>query len=403
MKIIKSDVSVLSVTAVISCMIAQPVLAAYSEPASYTNPPETINLGSVGYETIGWDDSAAFRNAIDDVAAAGGGVVWVPNGDYRLSAVSMKSNVHLKIHKNATLTLHSETSMFNFTGGIRNTSIRGIGGRFTVKIPDYNSARFVYATGVNNMMVTNVDIEDPFETIYSSFELTWDRVRNETPKNLTISNISCLNKEHYGYGIIQAQAASDSYFFNLEGHGGVPVRLETGWTLMNLAKEGGVFNIKATNITSEDGQAAVMMQPHTRSNGDVFLNFIDAVGSEFAVSLEKGGTWKYTAQQIADYNLGTGNFGKVSIGNAHAVYRGSGVPTRYAHLDFYPESELLKVFRDGNEIEGYSGPSIATFGNHGDANQLITWKITASPGFVNPPISTEDYNHPNSKKNRPSL
>ncbi|MFD2255245.1 hypothetical protein ACFSSA_01025 [Luteolibacter algae] len=379
--------------------------AAYSEPASYTNAPTTITLGSPGYETTGADDSAAFSDAINDVAAAGGGIVWVPEGDYSLVGVEMKSNVHLRIRTGSILRMQAEGLMFWFGGGIENVSIRGAGGRFTVNMGNFDTSRFITGNGVDNMLVANIDIEDPHETVYSSISLGWDRIRDETPSNVTVRNISCLNKEHYGYGIIQAQAASDSFFTNLEGHGGVPVRLETGWKLMNLAKRGGVFNIKATNITSKDGQAAVMMQPHTITNGDVFINHVNSVGSEFTVVLEKGGTWKYSAQEVQDYGLATGTFGMISVGNAHGAYHSSGVPTRYSRLDNYTPSELQKVFRDPGKISGHSGPSIAVVGNYGDSSSLTTWNISGTGGYVNPLISDEDdeYNHSSADKKRPSL
>jgi len=395
----------------VACVLgASNALAAYSEPASYTSPPRVIVMGSSGYSTQAADDSAVFQRAIDDVAAAGGGRIWVPGGEYQLSGVSFKSNVHLQVHKNATLVLNQQgASVFGFGGGIENVSIRGVGGGlFTVQLPDYEQARFIFASGVNNLLIRNVDIEDPHMTVFSSIELTWSRQDGRTPNNVTIHNVNQLTTADYGYGITQIQAAENTNFSNLRGVGGSVLRLETGWKTMNLANAGGVFNIRATNITSEEGQAAIKMQPHTRHNGDVFANFVTAIGSGFALSSEQGGTWKYTDQEIANSNLTPGSFNSLAAGNVSGVYREFGAQATWARLDFYVESELMKVFSDPGRTSGaaYVGPSIGVMYDGGEiVGNVSTWRVTGSSEFLNPLImKASDVNsYPGWMKRRPSL
>lgn len=395
-------VRLVALTAVLSMSAVQMAQAAYSEPASYTNPKKIISLGSDGYSTDGWDDTWVFKKAIKNVAKAGGGKVYVPTGTYRIAEVALKSNVHIEVNSGTVITLHKAASMFSMTDTIENTSIRGVGGRFTIKIPDFEQARVVFMTDVQNALIQNIDIEDPHKSVFSSIEMTWNSSTDGTPVNCTIKNIT-QDHEEYGYGVVQAQAATSTNYENLKGTGGVPVRLETGWTAMNLKKQGGVFGIRATNITSTEGQAALMMQPHTRTNGDVYGRYLTAVGSEFAVLHEKGGTWKYTADQIRDNNLTTGSFRKLTIANTEAIYKENSTPTRYAHLDYYSQSELEKVFKDTSKESGYSGPSIAVFGDFGNASNRNVWGLKKTGAFVTPTTMTSGYNHPTWWLNRPSI
>ncbi|WP_326755089.1 right-handed parallel beta-helix repeat-containing protein [Streptomyces hirsutus] len=64
------------------------------------------------------DDTAAIQEAIDDANAAGGGVVYIPRGTYRLtSALSMKSHVQLKGDGiNATVLQQASSSSHGISG-----------------------------------------------------------------------------------------------------------------------------------------------------------------------------------------------------------------------------------------------------------------------------------------------
>ncbi|QBG47421.1 hypothetical protein EGM51_08465 [Verrucomicrobia bacterium S94] len=367
--------------------------AFYSEPASYTAPKKIIRLGDSGYSTGSLDDTWVFNKAINDVANAGGGKVYVPKDSYRAANVQLKSNVHIEIQGGTTITLHTDGKpIFAMENNIANTSIRGVGGRWTAKLPDYSKALVIGISHVRNGMVKNINVDDPYYTVHQSISIGWNRNTDGTPLDITVGNIT-QDKEHYGYGVMQSQAGTSMNFYNLKGKGGVPARFETGWKEMNLADRGGVYNVKATNITSEYGQAAVMLQPHTRHCGDVFINGVNTVGSEFAVLHEKGGTWKYTAEEIAQHNLTTGTFGNISMGNINGVYKASGVPTRWPHLDYFPESELSKIDPADN-LSGYIGPSIAVIGDFGIADSRTTWNLSKTGAYVNPLTIRSGYNHP---------
>lgn len=59
---------------------------------AYGAKPDTTQLST-----------AAIQQAIDECAANGGGVVWIPAGDYLITGVMLKSNVNLHIDAGATL------------------------------------------------------------------------------------------------------------------------------------------------------------------------------------------------------------------------------------------------------------------------------------------------------------
>jgi hypothetical protein len=67
----------------------------------------------------------------------------------------------------------------------------------------------------------------------------------------------------WGYGLVQLQSGENLHFENLDGTGGVALRLETGYG----APGAYVGNITARNITCRDGHAAFMSEPHTQVNG----------------------------------------------------------------------------------------------------------------------------------------
>ncbi|MEM6885293.1 MAG: hypothetical protein AAF571_09690 [Verrucomicrobiota bacterium] len=386
------------------------LLAAYSTPGSYTNPMTTVTLGDPGYDTSGTDDTAVFQQAIDEVNAGGGGIINVPAGSYQLASVLLKSDVHFKINGGATLTLAAEGNMFNVSGGIQNVSFKGISGRFDVVLPDFGKGReakvrFIGATSVENMLVQNVDINDDQQTTFSCIELTWDESLDQRPNNVTIKNVT-TSDGHYGYGVVQSQAASNVLFTNLYGKGGIVVRLETGAKNMNIKQAQaqqngqslnvGVDNIKITNSTVESGQAAIMTGPHAiTTNGDVFANYVTAVSSICAVKTANGGTWKYTQQQIDDNDMVAGTFEKLSAGNVDATYTSGCIPAKYSYMSFYPQSELqTKVFDDPSIPEGYSAPSLTVIMDAATYSQpTSTWNVTGNGAFVNPLILTTSFGH----------
>lgn len=57
----------------------------------------------------------SFQRAIDDCAAAGGGTVLVPEGNYLVNPLFLKSNVRLNLAKNATIVASTEEAAYRAT------------------------------------------------------------------------------------------------------------------------------------------------------------------------------------------------------------------------------------------------------------------------------------------------
>lgn len=57
----------------------------------------------------------SFQRAIDDCAAAGGGTVYVPEGNYLVNPLFLKSNVRLNLAKNATIVASTEEAAYRAT------------------------------------------------------------------------------------------------------------------------------------------------------------------------------------------------------------------------------------------------------------------------------------------------
>lgn len=88
----------------------------------------------------------------------------------------------------------------------------------------------------------------------------------------------------WGYGTTQIQTGQRLHFENLDGTGGVTLRLETG------ASEAGalVDQVTARNIIGRNGHAAVMIAPHCQMNGLVTVYNVTGIGCNSVVSLGAG-------------------------------------------------------------------------------------------------------------------
>ncbi|MCV9877827.1 glycoside hydrolase family 28 protein [Brenneria izbisi] len=60
-------------------------------------------------------NTASFQQAIDDCAAAGGGTVYVPAGNYLVDPLFLKSNIRLDLAKNATIVASTEEAAYRAT------------------------------------------------------------------------------------------------------------------------------------------------------------------------------------------------------------------------------------------------------------------------------------------------
>lgn len=393
--------------------------AFYEEPASYSHPGITVTLGSSGYSAREDDDTAVFQKAIDTVSEKGGGHVVVPAGDYRIMEVNMRSHVHVFFEPGAMLHPYMKDliagarkrygdnpktptqiamtgNLFNFgrQGQITDVSLVGAKDGTVVDFSTYTSGlRMALLGDVDNFHLTNFYIKDNF-TVYSGIILTWGGLENGTarmPCNGLIENIEGYDA-HYGYGTIQAHSGTNIQFRNIKCMGGVAVRLETGYSKMNEAGIGGLFNLEVENVYSKYGQGGVFFQPHTMKHGHVTVKNVESYGSEFAVAI---GNPFVSKKKFGKNSTRTpGCFKSITIDGVHAVYTDGPIATRSAHLNYYPEELHSLIFKDPNardRIACYKGPSIAPVANMWTGqNSVITITNVTSEGFkYHPDIITK--------------
>ncbi|EMI56429.1 Iota-carrageenase A2 [Rhodopirellula sallentina] len=333
------------------------------------------------------DVSADLQKAIDELSSAGGGMLTMPAGTYQIANVHLKSNVHIGIDHEATLIPFvgnkvKNTTLFSMGKDdepVENVSVRGLGGRFTAKFFEYAKGLQVVATGnVNNFYIGNFHCEDAKTALscvnFNAMGLESDQ--KSVPTKGTIENISVGNA-HYGYGVIQAQAAKDVFFKNLSGIGGATLRLETGLAKMNDAQFGGLANIVAENIECINGNSAVMISPHAMTNGVVQITGVKSVGCGFAVRIEGG----FVSKKYSTPGLKPGTFAKGSfVKNVDATF-GEEAQLKQKHLRYMPP-ELLSTLEIPEGI-GYAtpfvGPAIAAVLN--DANYDVNVQGVEARGF----------------------
>lgn len=359
------------------------------------------------------DISAVLQGAIDELSENGGGMLTIPAGSYTFSNIQLRSNVHIGIDHQATLIPHvgqtvKNTTLFELGKAdeeIENVSIRGLGGRFTVKFFEYTKGLQVVSTGnVKNFYIANFHCIDA-QTALSCVNFNATGIEtggSGLPNQGTVENISVENA-HYGYGVVQTQAAKNVLFKNLSGTGGATLRFETGLTKMNDAQFGGLFNLVGENIECTNGNCAVMISPHAMTNGVVRVDGVKSVGCGFAVRIEGG----FVSKKYATAGLKPGTFAERSyVKNIEATF-GEHAQLKQKHLPYMP-LELMNSVRIPEEAEfatPFIGPSIAAVLN--DANYRVDVENVTAHGFqfaddvVTEPVPGHKKSRKPNKSNRP--
>lgn len=248
-------------------------------------------------------DKDAIQAAVDYVSKHGGGDVVIPyDADgYLFNGIQLKSDVHLLIDARTELALDVQPGsggtffLAGSDGQVKNISIEGVGGRFKANIPSTGGGskagtRAVSFNNVFNFRIANIDIHAAKEN-FSGIVFSpsgWSRTDADGfPTQGTVENASIFNA-HFGYGLIQAQAAKNVLFQHLSAEGGVALRMETGWDKMNIEQYGGVSDIVGKDIVCVDGHGAVLLGAHSMQNGLVEIDGVYASNCVFAVKTGAG-------------------------------------------------------------------------------------------------------------------
>ncbi|TYA71716.1 Iota-carrageenase A2 [Seonamhaeicola marinus] len=351
------------------------------------------------------DDSGDLQNAIDDISANGGGILTISAGNYTFEEINLKSNVHLDISNAVTIRPTSRTDTKNYhmfslgdnTNPIENISISSSSGnRFTVDLTHNNNPNLSIfkCVKVNNFLLANCNIEDTY-TKFSVVTMGGDDFGGNyvIPTNGIVKDMN-TNNAHYGYGMVQTQSAENILFKDLSGTGGATLRLETGYTGLNnlqgdnlpvgKTRVGGLDKIVARNISSTNGNCALMVSPHAVHNGTVDAEGITSVNSGFAVRIEGGFVSSKYDQTI---NLNEGTFEFVKVKNVTATY-GDTAEVKSKHFKYYPTEISDPTAKSSYSDKIYIGPSIApvladaNYSCTGNTQTVIVEEPVVGNGFL---------------------
>ncbi|WP_075601967.1 glycoside hydrolase family protein [Saccharicrinis aurantiacus] len=337
--------------------------------------------------------SEIFQAAINEVSSLGGGQIFIPKGEYTFAEIQMKSNVHILVDKNASIrppidvnktkkgyrsfVLFHLTS--NTTDPIKNVSIQGKGGMFTIDMQQVNNHlnRVFNLKNVQNFKLSNIKVLDNYSK-YSAFVFNSLQIDSYLygPVNGVVSDVSIYNSD-YGYGLVQMQLGENILFKNLYGLGGCTLRLEThNSTMHDPSKFKPLNNIVARNVVSEKGNSALMVSPHFVDNGKIDVRDITAIGSGWAVRVAAGFTSK---KKEEERHLTPGTFSSESvIANIKATYSPTTAQNKKKHYRYIP-CDMRSLCATAPIREGgdsFNGPSIGVVLN------TAQYKINIRPSEI---------------------
>ncbi|MGA9637877.1 T9SS type A sorting domain-containing protein [Flavobacterium sp.] len=310
------------------------------------------------------DGTVALQALIDDVAAQATGGTIKLSGNIKLSNIYLKSNVHIDFAKGTVIKgdlISTKAAIFeigNTATPIQNVKLfcsqsdrtkpnDDITEKFVFDIAEFGmngKVRAIMLSNVTNFWLSDIYIKDAL-TQFNGITMNPLIVQTSTdntvhqglrdyqilgsPSKGDVRNIYGKD-QHYGYGLIQIQAARDVNFVKLSGNGGVILRMESGSGIQFVGTDneqtlGTIKGIKASDISQTNGFAAVMMSPHGRVNGDVYMENVKATSSAFAVVMATGffdSELKDTNGDLVDpIKFKKGRFtGPIIIKNVDAVF-----------------------------------------------------------------------------------
>ena len=252
------------------------------------------------------EDTISLNQQITNLSNAGGGVIRIKKGNYCFLNVILKSNIHIKIDSDVTIqpdlsgnTAGKNLNMFRVGEDflVENVAITNsdedntdINTWFKGNIPigDYNGVRFVEFSNVKNFKFSGMNLTDNF-SVFSNIVLNLPSSANvdEIPIGGIVSNVK-MTSLHVGYGVVQMQTGKKVLYKNLDGEGGVTLRVETGAAATNQVNKITVDDVVGRNIKVSFGDAAFNMSPHRVDQGRVDIEGVTAVNSTHAVQIAAG-------------------------------------------------------------------------------------------------------------------
>ncbi|MFR9524525.1 MAG: glycosyl hydrolase family 28-related protein, partial [Rikenellaceae bacterium] len=367
----------------------------YTSPRSYA---VIYNLQSdYGVDSsFATDDSAALQQAIDDAAAAGGGKIVIPEGNYSLAGILLKSDIHIEISSSATirpteLSANSNKNYAIFTAKseaaepLENISIGSYGGdKFTFDLrylsDGFENVRCILFSNVYNFEISDILIEDN-ETVFAAIDFTGENIDNVIygPTKGVVKDLENYNSE-YGYGLIQVQFGRDMLFKNLYSLGGATLRLESHLTTYYQTDcIEYIARIVGREITCENGHAAVMLSPHFVENSWVDVRGMEGIACESTLLIEGG----FVSDDEAALGLTPGHFtAESTFREIKSTFSATDAQVHPKHYQ-YMVDELYDLLPSTSPWEAKSGPSIAVIMHTADYSaDYTTDDIESAEGFL---------------------
>nr|WP_284041212.1 T9SS type A sorting domain-containing protein [Polaribacter sp. Z022] len=345
------------------------------------------DFGANGNDAL--DDSSAMQAAINNVTAlANGGKIIIPAGTYYLGNINMKSKVHLVFDKDAIVKPIIPDSgnwrVFSFgkkSATVKDVSIRGDGGKFTIdfRVPDISKnlrGQVFLMLNVDNFLIDNFHLLDD-NTIFNAANFGFTDYNGQFygPQNGVFKNASD-NRAHAGYGIAQVRIGKHILFKDLVGNGGVTLRIESGsLQIVELHEEThdlGIFDIVGRNISGSNCNSALMISPHTMTNGKVDVENVTTTDCATAVRIDKG---------FDEHGYPAGTFSDDCIVSNVTANYGVNAQLNWWRVKYLPCDKAIRdlVSTTYNpDGESYNAPAIAAIINTATGTGAGTFNVNFS-------------------------
>lgn len=345
----------------------------------FYNP--TINTTNQMSFPNGNSSTTALQSMINNLSTSGGGVLNINAGTYTLEQIHMKTGVHIRVHPDVVFKSAPRNALFragyaSSFAEVNNWSFQSTNGeKFTFDFSNLQPNEDIRAFQLGN--TTNFKLADfiVLDNFTKFNAVSSGAVGNETTQGSAkfasfgiIENLD-IKKAHYGYGLIQCQVGQDILFRNLSGEGGVTLRFESGFSgLANrylTDKTPIINNVYGRNISCTNGAHAVMLSPHTITQGLADVRDVSGISCEAVVSVNFGFLSESKGQVDSSGNplLGhsSGTFSEESvIANVSATY-GVNAQVRAARLRYVPCAlrSYINLDEKNPDDESYKSPSLA--------------------------------------------
>ncbi|MDO7173151.1 hypothetical protein [Mariniflexile sp. AS56] len=355
--------------------------------SNFYNPDIKSYKKTISEPSKATNHSQLIQDAIDEVAKKGGGILTIGasknNNNYVINTeVELKSGVHIRVDPKVVFTTTSpkKTVLFsvgkNGTNRITNFSMSCTDSKsfFTFDFSNRQGGKSttdfgviaIALGGVQNFRIADFKVIDnftPFSAITVNL-LGIGKGKYLFAHDGIIEHLQ-ISKGHYGYGLIQCQAAINVLYRNLNGEGGATLRLETGaiGKAYLTDKSIKIDQVYGKNIVCKNGQAAITLSPHTIINGKIFVDDLTAVSCEAGAIVASGflsakkGQKDKNGAMVEGYELGSFDSNSV-ISNLKVIY-GTDAQLRGSRRAFVPCSQRNLINPELNiDGESYHGPTI---------------------------------------------